>query len=95
MDCLDKLLIVRFTEQLIFWKNTIILISGSAIEKDHTALSLLLFSFFTVGHYCDIQACTNHVENMWKNAKISHRALWNAEKSTIIVFARILVEKTI
>ena len=46
-----------------------------------------------------IQACTNHVENMWKNAKISHnityRALWNAEKSTIIVFARINVETTI
>ena len=81
MDCLDKLLIARFTEHLIFWKNIIILISGSAIEKgtnavqklfsekeaffkDHTSLSLLLFAFFTVGHYCDTQACTNHVENM-------------------------------
>ena len=52
----------------MFWKNTIILISGSAIEKDtnavqklvsekeaffkdHISLSLLLFAFFTVGHF--------------------------------------------
>ena len=42
MDCLDKLLIVRFTEQLIFWKNTIILItSGYAIEKGTNAVQKL------------------------------------------------------
>ena len=38
MDCLDKLLIVRFTEQRMFWKNTIKIISGSAIEKDINAV---------------------------------------------------------
>ena len=140
MDCLDKLIIVRFTEQPMYWKNTYNFISGSTIEKDtnavqklvsekeaffkdHTSLSLLLFAFFTVGHLIrsiiliiihsdlwrayggiralpegynhlqvnnsvhfvdpDTQACTNHVEIMWKNAKILHKACCGTQRSLL------------
>ena len=38
MDCLNKLLILRFMEQRMFWNNTIILINGSAIERDTNAV---------------------------------------------------------
>ena len=64
----------------MFWKNPIILINGSAIEKDTnavqkfvsekesfsriTSLSLLLFAFFTVGQY--IRPNTEVHSDLWR-----------------------------
>ena len=31
----------------------------------------------------DTKACTNHVENMWKNAKISHKARCGTKRSLL------------
>ena len=108
MDCLDKLLIVQFTEKHMFWNNTIknykwvcyrkghqrrpkVYLREGSYFKDHTSLSLVLFSFFTVGHFiCSIiliiivsTVRTKHVENMWKNAKISHKARCETQRSLV------------
>ena len=46
----------------------------------------------------DTQACTNNVENMWKNAKISYKARCEMQRSLLssyLRFARIHVETTL